>query len=54
MSKSFKKLSDNLEKAKKDLVQIREYVDHWKKLFDLAKREHNSLRKSDVVQKQNS
>ncbi|XP_063687603.1 uncharacterized protein LOC134820884 [Bolinopsis microptera] len=54
MSKSFKKLSDNLEKAKKDLIQIREYVDHWKKLFDLAKREHNSLLKNDVVQKQTS
>lgn len=43
ISKSMKILSDNFEKVKKDLIQIREYVDHWKKQFDLAKREHSSL-----------
>ena len=46
ISKSVQKVADHLEKLKKDLVQIREYVDHWKTQFDLAKRDHSALLKS--------
>ena len=50
ISKSMKILSDNFEKVKKDLVHIREYVDHWRKQFDLVKREHSFLApKSDTT-----
>ena len=44
-----KKLTASFDKVRRDLAQIRGYVDHWKTQFDVAKREHAVLLKSDNI-----
>ncbi|KAL5250366.1 hypothetical protein ACHWQZ_G016191 [Mnemiopsis leidyi] len=51
VSTSVQKMADHLEKLKKDLIQIREYVDHWKQQFEVVKRDHAALLKSEIMQK---